>query len=110
VRKLLQPDFTSQRPRVGADEFWKGDEWGAAQMGVAQEVALSASLDVIRWQAEAWRDLTDALEDVGIQATISANAQVELDEMLAKLRASIVVAKEVLGIDETYLKGITNER
>lgn len=103
---LREPDFTTHSPAAGSDDL----EWATTQLDVAKDAAIEASIDIIKWQWDAWQDLVAAVNDVGIVVHLNQEASGELDEMIARLKASITVAREVLDIDESKLKGVTNDR
>ena len=102
---MLQGDFTTTPRAARAEEFWN-EEWDDAQIRVATEAALQASVDLIQFQREAWNDLVDAVTTVGICVNVSAEAEYEHDEILGRLKAALAVAKEVVSITPQDLKDV----
>ena len=64
------------------------------QMSVATEQALLSALEMIVFHREAWNELVEHLEDMGVNAHISAEATEQYTEMNNRLRASLTVLSQ----------------
>ena len=99
------PDFTKQAA-ANQDDL----EWNAVQLEVAKDAAISAAIDVIKWQTEAWNELVSGVNELGVDVSLNPEQQAVLNHHIVRLKAAITVANEVLNLDLENLKGFSNER
>lgn len=76
------------------------------QFDVAMEEALASSLEMILLQKNVWNELVSELEEGGLNVGIDDGAKEQFSLILSRLRASMTVVGESIGIPEEIMKGI----
>lgn len=103
--RILSSFFTDEQPATPTvQQDWTENEWNDTQFRVATEQGLLAVVDLARFQREAWNDLVDGLEDMGLSVNFSKEAYAEYDAIMERFHASFRVAREAVGITEEQLQ------
>jgi hypothetical protein len=71
-----------------------------AQVSIASELSLSAAVDMIVFLKTAWNELVSEVEAAGIYVGITAEAEKEYLDIMARLRASLIVMRETEGFPD----------
>lgn len=93
-------------PPVPEDD---GDISTDMQQDIATEVALKAAVDMVVFMVDAWNELVAYVESEGVRVSIQPEAAQMHTEIVARLRASLIVVRDAGGVgttDET-MKGFT---
>lgn len=83
---------------------------GDKQLEVATEEALGAALEIIGIQKEIWSELVDNVGDMGLHVDVEPDTKKRLENVVARLQASISVAREVYGMDNEWIHEENYER
>lgn len=82
---------------------------GETQIIIATEAALAAAVDWIVFQKNAWVELCDGLEAMGLVVGLSPEATDYLNATMKRLRAAMAVVGDNIGVDPESLRNLNDD-